>query len=193
MLATGAHARGRIFGHTRNINLQLEQSVDGINIAHRSEACSARLDDLTHDTTNPPHPQLNVGPGNIYSIREGSPRRANSTLHLGVRGKTTCKIDLGQPNGALQNSGQYFFHQQYKPDRLLVDEKRTSYINYLIRLDAAFTFRIQFLRVPPLAPSGGPESWSLRGLGRTHGWGRGPSELDKTHDVSFSLYSCMTT
>ena len=97
MLATGAHARGRIFGHTRNINLQLEQSVDGINIARRSEACSARLDDLTHDTANPPHPQLNVGPGNIYSIREGSPRRANSTLHLGVRGKTTCKIDLGQP------------------------------------------------------------------------------------------------
>ena len=97
MLATGAHARGRIFGHTRNINLQLEQSVDGINIAHRSEACSARLDDLTHDTTNPPHPQLNVDLGNIYSIREGSPRRAKSTLHLEVRGNTTCKLIFVNP------------------------------------------------------------------------------------------------
>ena len=35
---------GPYFRHARNINVPLDQSVDGIYFAHRFEACTAKLD-----------------------------------------------------------------------------------------------------------------------------------------------------
>ena len=67
-------ASGLIFRHAKNTKMPLGQSVDGIYFARLSGAHSARIDGRDTTQLAPRTPELNVGPGNIYSSREGPHR-----------------------------------------------------------------------------------------------------------------------
>ena len=76
----------------------IEQSVDGINIARRSEACTERLHSQSHSTASPPHPQFNVVPGNIHSIREGASSNGDFNTAVWGAGGRPIANHLAQPN-----------------------------------------------------------------------------------------------
>ena len=71
---SGAFANSLIFRYVKNTKLSLWQSVDGIYFARLSGAHSARIDGHDMPQLVPRTPKLNVGAGNIYSIREGPHR-----------------------------------------------------------------------------------------------------------------------
>ena len=60
--------------------------MDGIYFARQPEVYNTSLVGHTATTSPPRTPELNVDPGNIYSIREDPPRRAISTLGWGAGG-----------------------------------------------------------------------------------------------------------
>ena len=67
---TRSFCKGQDSGHTRNIILLSEQSVDGIYFARQPEVYNTSLVGHAATTSHPRTPELNVDPGNIYSIRE---------------------------------------------------------------------------------------------------------------------------
>ena len=127
-----------------------EQSVDGINIARRSEACTERLHSQPHNTTSPPTPPAQCWPGQ-YLFHSG-----------GVSSKSDFNIALGGP-------GEYTLQKSCWPIQHHTSKFRAIFIPSTVQTGLVVGGRIaEYIAIygPRDGPRDGPRSTAPWTVGR---------------------------